>query len=81
MNEDHVSETCGLELEPAFEQGRLVVVERGTHGALDEAMDADPGFRDAVLRFLETGALEPVPDRVELPEPDWLVPSGLPPAG
>ena len=70
-----------LELEPAFGNGRLVLVERGTHGALEEAMAADPAFREAVLRFLETGSMTDMPDRVELPPVDWVVPAELPAAG
>lgn len=66
------------ELMPAFSDGRMVTVERGTHGALDEAMEALPAFREQILEFLRTGAMKGIPERVELPPVDWVVPAELP---
>lgn len=69
-----------VEIMPAFGNGKLVTVERGTHGALEEAMEASDDFRDGVIRFLRTGEMSGVPEWVELPRVDWVVPADLPPA-
>jgi pimeloyl-ACP methyl ester carboxylesterase len=63
-----------VELMLAFGNGRLVTVARGTHGALEEAMEASDAFREAVVGFLRTGDTSGVPERVELPPVDWVVP-------
>lgn len=68
-----------VEVMPSFRKGTLLTVERGTHDALTEAMEASPSFRDAVHRFLRTGELSGIPDRVVLPPVDWVVPAELPP--
>lgn len=70
-----------LEILPAFENGTLVTVDRGTHGALGEAMQASRSFREGILRFLRTGETAGLPERVQLPPVDWRVPSELPAAG
>ena len=70
-----------LEMMPAFENGTLVTVHRGTHGALEEAMEASDSFREEVLRFLRTGERSAMPERVQLPPVDWRVPSELPVPG
>lgn len=67
-----------VELMPVFENGKLVTVVRGTHGALGEAMEASASFRAAVVDFLRTGSMEDVPERVELPPVNWVVPAELP---
>ncbi len=63
-----------LEMAPAFSNSKLVVVEGGSHGALVEARQMSPEFDGAVLEFLRTGDLEPVPTLVELQAPNWLLP-------
>ena len=63
-----------LELEPFFENGKLVVVEGGSHGAFSEALQESPGFRAEVMEFLATGDMEGVPELVELGPLDWEVP-------
>ena len=70
-----------LELMPSFTDGTMVTVERGTHGALDEAMTESASFRRDVVRFLRTGERGGIPDRVTLPPVDWVVPSELPATG
>lgn len=67
-----------LELVPRFRAGHFVRVERGSHGALGEAMAEFPDFRDRVHRFLATGDLGGLPERLELPEPDWVLPEDVP---
>ena len=69
-----------LEIMPALTEGALVTVERGTHGALEEAMEASDTFREQVVRFLRTGEREEIPERVTLPAVDWVVPAELPAA-
>lgn len=66
-----------LELAPHFRNGKLIVIERGTHGALGEAMDEFPEFREALFRFVATGSTDALPDGLELPEPDWVTPGEL----
>jgi len=62
-----------LELVPFFEKGHLVVVNEGSHGALAEALEASPAFRDAVWEFLATGATEDLQDEIDLPPIEWVV--------
>lgn len=62
-----------LELEDSFANGKLVIVEGGSHNAFNEALRFG-GFRDAVNDFLATGNLSEVPKQVKLPELDWHVP-------
>lgn len=63
-----------LEMEPRFTNGKLVVVEGGSHGALMEAVRADEDFAAAIEAFLATGDMDPVPTRVALPPVDWALP-------
>lgn len=63
-----------LELAPYFKKGKLILVHRGTHGALREAIREVDGFGEALLEFLRTGDMSGLPDRVELPPVDWVVP-------
>jgi hypothetical protein len=65
---------------PGREGGSAGEVERGTHGALDEAMDALPEFREQLLGFLRTGEMAGIRERVQLPPVDWVVPAELPAA-
>ena len=61
-------------LRSAFTNSHLVTVERGTHGAFWQARNASSAFADAIDRFLQTGEMDDVPDKVTLPEVDWLAP-------
>ncbi len=61
-----------LELLPHFKNHHFVLVERGTHGALGEAVRYSEVFRDALDRFVATGDWGDLPDRVTLPEPEWV---------
>lgn len=60
-------------LRSAFTNSHLVTVERGTHGAFWQARNASSAFADAIDRFLQTGEMNYVPDKITLPEVDWLV--------
>lgn len=66
-----------LELAPHFQRGRLVVVDRGSHGALREALEEFPSFREALYGFVASGDMSGIPERLELPEPDWVLPEEL----
>jgi pimeloyl-ACP methyl ester carboxylesterase len=61
-------------LQPAFTNGTLVPVKRGTHGAFWEARDASDVFAEGIDHFLRTGDRSQVPDTVTLPEVNWIVP-------
>jgi len=63
------------DLRPAFKNGTLVTVERGTHGAFWEARDASDAFAEAIRHFLKTGERSQMPDTVTLPAVDWIVPA------
>ncbi|MEM9173273.1 MAG: alpha/beta fold hydrolase [Pseudomonadota bacterium] len=63
-----------LELEDQFENGTLIRVRRGRHGALWKAMEHDAAFRSSVRRFLqgETDSVSQL--EVTLPVPKWQLP-------
>lgn len=63
-----------VELAPFFENGTFVTVERGSHGALGEAMSSDRDFSRAVFQFMSTGDASALPEKVVLKEPRWKVP-------
>ncbi|HEX6884837.1 MAG TPA: alpha/beta fold hydrolase [Planctomycetota bacterium] len=63
-----------LECLPFFERVHFIPVDGGSHAALDEALRLAPGFREALLAFLETGSLEGLPAEVALPPIAWAVP-------
>ncbi|MEL7061743.1 MAG: alpha/beta fold hydrolase [Acidobacteriota bacterium] len=60
-----------VELRPFFADHHFVQVEGGSHGALREAIEEVPGFREAMDRWLATGEVEQLPGRVELPPVEW----------
>ena len=63
-----------LELKPYFTNSHFTLVEGGSHGALQEAINADSGFRQAIQEFIMTGESSNLPDQVTLPPIDWVVP-------
>ena len=63
-----------IECLPMFTNGHLVVVEGGSHGALNEARAASPQFQAALVAFLAEGKTDGMPGLVELPPLDWVVP-------
>ena len=63
-----------LELLPYFKNSTFVLVERGTHGALGEALRASDDFRDALHDFMAAGDSSRLPERVVLPPLQWVVP-------
>lgn len=63
-----------LECLPFFENATFIPVDGGSHAAFGEAMGAEPGFRDAVMVFLETGSTEALPAEIALPPIRWARP-------
>lgn len=61
-----------LELRPHFKNHRFVMVERGTHGALGEALRTSENFRAALESFMVTGDMSGFPETVTLPEVEWV---------
>ncbi len=66
-----------LELAPFFKNGKLVVVRGGTHGALQEALEASEGFRTALMRFVGSGDMSALPEEVQLAPIEWEPPEAL----
>ena len=60
------------ELRLFFENHRFVLVERGTHGALGEAIRESSEFAGALDRFMASGDMSGLPEVVTLPEVDWV---------
>ena len=67
-----------LEMQPALTHSHLVTVIGGSHGALAEAVGHDSSFVERVLRFLVTGNLDDMPETIELPPIEWVVPQRHP---
>jgi pimeloyl-ACP methyl ester carboxylesterase len=63
-----------LELVPFFTNSKFIPVIRGPHGAIVAARRASEEFNRGILHFAATGDWSLLPDEVELPEPEWVVP-------
>ena len=62
------------ELLPFFKDSKFVRVEGGSHGAMREAQEDIPGFRDQVYDWIKTGDYSGLPDDLILPPLDWKAP-------
>ncbi|MEM1178457.1 MAG: alpha/beta fold hydrolase [Acidobacteriota bacterium] len=60
-----------LELRPYFANHHFVTVEGGSHGAIREALEDSPAFREAMDRWLATGDGAKIPETVELTPVKW----------
>ncbi len=60
-----------LELRPHFRNHHFVLVERGTHGALGEALRTSAEFQTGLDSFMATGDMTGLPEIVTLPEVEW----------
>ena len=67
-----------LELLPSFTNHKLVTVDGGSHGALNEALEESSSFREALDEFIRTGDLTGLPETVSLPEIEWEIPGAEP---
>jgi pimeloyl-ACP methyl ester carboxylesterase len=65
-----------LELLPFFRNSRFIPVIRGPHGAITAARRASEEFDRGILRFAATGDWSGLPEEVELPPPEWVLPQG-----
>jgi pimeloyl-ACP methyl ester carboxylesterase len=63
-----------LGVAPYFPNGRVLIVERGGHGAMGQLSRHHPETMDALTAFLKTGGMEKLPTRVSVPGPKWSVP-------
>jgi pimeloyl-ACP methyl ester carboxylesterase len=63
-----------LELVPYFKNRKFIPVIRGPHGAIRAAMKASERFRKGIMHFAATGDMSDLPDKVEMPPVDWVVP-------
>jgi len=63
-----------LELVPYFKNSKFIPVMRGPHGAINAAMKASEKFRKGILHFAATGDMSDLPDKVEMPAVDWVIP-------
>ena len=67
MNGLNVLENA-LELRSSFSNHHFIRVVGGSHGALREAEEQLPGFREGVERFWATGDTSHLPTEVTLPD-------------
>ena len=63
-----------LELVPYFKNSKFIPVIRGPHGAIRAAMRASEQFRKGIMHFAATGDMSELPDKVEMPPVDWIIP-------
>jgi pimeloyl-ACP methyl ester carboxylesterase len=63
-----------LELVPYFKNSKFIPVHRGPHGALVAAMRVSDQFTKGIMKFSETGDMSELPDEVEMPPLEWVVP-------
>jgi len=63
-----------LELVPYFKNSKFIPVIRGPHGAISGAMNTSEQFRKGIMHFAATGDMSELPDEVEMPPVDWVIP-------
>jgi len=63
-----------LELVPYFKNSKFIPVIRGPHGATRAAMSVSEKFRKGIMHFAATGDMSELPDKVEIPPVDWVIP-------
>jgi len=63
-----------LELVPYFKNSKFIPVNRGPHGALQAAMRVSEPFTKGIMKFAETGDMSGLPDEVDMPTVEWVVP-------
>lgn len=63
-----------LELVPYFKNSKFIPVIRGPHGAIRAAMRASEKFHTGIMHFAATGDMSDLPDEVEMPPVDWVIP-------
>jgi pimeloyl-ACP methyl ester carboxylesterase len=68
-----------LHVIPYFRNGRVLLVERGGHGAMNQVVQYLPETRQALLGFLRDGSTANLPTRVSVPAPQFSLPNFPPP--
>ena len=63
-----------LDLAPYFKNSKLIPVIRGPHGAIRAAFGVSEEFKNGIMQFAETGNISELPDKVEMPPVEWIVP-------
>lgn len=63
-----------LELLPYFKDVKFIPFKRGPHGAIRAALKVSDEFKKGILKFAATGDRSELPDEMELPELEWVVP-------
>jgi hypothetical protein len=63
-----------LGIAPCFPNGRVLVVERGGHGALGQLAQHHPAVMDALVEFLKDGTTDKLPAQLSVPAPKFRVP-------
>ena len=63
-----------LELAPYFKDLKFVTLKRGPHGAIRAALKHSDDFKAALLKFAGSGDRSDLPDEMELPALEWVVP-------
>jgi len=63
-----------LELVPYFKNSKFIPLIRGPHGAIRAAMRVNKKFKKGIMKFASTGDMSELPDRVEMPPVDWVIP-------
>jgi len=63
-----------LELVPYFKNSKFIPVIRGPHGAIRAAIRVSEKFRKGIMHFAATGDMSELPDKVEMPSVDWIIP-------
>ena len=62
------------ELVPYFKNGKFIPVNRGPHGAIRAAMRVSEPFRKGIMKFAATGDMSELPDSVDMPPVEWVIP-------
>lgn len=63
-----------LELVPYFKNSKFIPVIRGPHGAIRAARRASKQFDKGIMKFAATGDMSELPDKVEMPPVEWVIP-------
>ena len=63
-----------LELVPYFKNSKFIPLIRGPHGAIQAAMKVNEKFKKGIMKFAETGDMSELPDKMEMPPVNWIIP-------
>ena len=63
-----------LELAPYFKDLKFIKLVRGPHGAIRAAIRHSDEFKEGLLKFAGSGDASALPDEMELPGLEWVVP-------